>query len=385
MQTQMHAHLELELLHNVEQRHRRHEQQHQHRLMVVDGRRGTKAIPQRQVEWEELRLNALEGRNNATEEPTDSVNPIRALSSVPSRAISRSTADDLPDSVSTFSSDKRGYTSSHTVPAETWEKAIAAVEEQGMSLRAAAKVYGVHFAALHRRVKKRAQNDPSKNTSNYFHPSDEAGIVRVVVARAELGVLMTFNELLALVEASALRKLPDISVESARKLLARFQSRNEQSIRHIIDGWPLPQPSSPVPTVFSVPSVTLRPPRAQANYQEYPDDDFVDTPRANFRRAVPQENSGCIAVPVMKAVSLTETTLKLVSPPIHVDSRDASFGIQDVEARQRLTALISNAIYKQRALQTPLPQYSTSALPQEPQYPPFERGDAIESAAYSFY
>ncbi|POM61548.1 DNA-binding protein [Phytophthora palmivora] len=75
-------------------------------------------------------------------------------------------------------------------------------------------MYGVHFAALHRRVKKRAQGGQSKGNNGYFHPSDEAGIMRVVVARAELGVLMTFDELMRLVEAAALRKLPDISHES---------------------------------------------------------------------------------------------------------------------------------------------------------------------------
>jgi hypothetical protein len=160
-----------------------------------------------------------------------------------------SSVDDIQDSASNASSftatpndssDKRGYRLSHTVPAETWEKAIAAVEHQGMSLRSAAKMYGVHFAALHRRVKKRAQGGLGKSNNGYFHQSDEAGIMRVVVARAELGVLMTFEELMRLVEAAALCKLPDLSVDSARKLLTRFQSRNEQSIRHLIDDWPLP-------------------------------------------------------------------------------------------------------------------------------------------------
>jgi hypothetical protein len=65
-----------------------------------------------------------------------------------------------------------------------------------------------------------------------------------VVARAELGVLMTFEELMRLVEAAALCKLPDLSVDSARKLLTRFQSRNEQSIRHLIDDWPPPRPAA---------------------------------------------------------------------------------------------------------------------------------------------
>ncbi|KAF1332558.1 DNA-binding protein, partial [Globisporangium splendens] len=137
--------------------------------------------------------------------------------------------------------EKRSYKLSHTVPPETWEKAIAAVEQQGMSLRTAARAYGVHFAALHRRVKKRAQGDQSISIEGYFHPDDEAGIIRVVVARAELGVLMTFDELMDLVQRAALRNLPDISVDAARKLMARFQSRNEHSIRHIIADWPLPR------------------------------------------------------------------------------------------------------------------------------------------------
>ncbi|CEG45425.1 hypothetical protein PHYSODRAFT_311457 [Plasmopara halstedii] len=153
--------------------------------------------------------------------------------------------DGMQDMVSnaSSSSDSRNYKLSHTVPAETWEQAIAAVEQQGMSLRAAAKLFGVHFAALHRRVKKRTQTCHDNGTNRYFHPSDEAGIMRVVVARAELGVLMTFAELMRLVEALALRKLPNISINSAWELLTRFQTRNEQSIRHIIDDWPLSWPA----------------------------------------------------------------------------------------------------------------------------------------------
>lgn len=154
--------------------------------------------------------------------------------------------EDHQSCVSSISStsEKRKYKLSHTVSPEVWEKAIAAVEQQGMSLRAAAKIYGVHFAALHRRVKKRAASGHgAKNTQGYFHPSDEAGIMRVVVARAELGVLMTFDELMELVETAALRKLPDISVSAARSLMLRFQTRNEHSIRHIIVDWPLPRVS----------------------------------------------------------------------------------------------------------------------------------------------
>uniref|UniRef100_A0AAV1VCW6 HTH psq-type domain-containing protein n=1 Tax=Peronospora matthiolae TaxID=2874970 RepID=A0AAV1VCW6_9STRA len=172
--------------------------------------------------------------------------------------------DDMQDMASNASSSyngKRNYKLSHTVPAKTWEKAIAAVEQRGMSLRAAARMYGVHFAALHRRVKKRAQGGHANGNDRYFHPSDEAGIMRVVVAHAELGVLMTFDELMRLVEAAALRKLPDISVKSARKLLTRFQSRNAQSIRHIIDDWPPPQPAvDPIEGIQSQPQPYLEHP-----------------------------------------------------------------------------------------------------------------------------
>ncbi|GLD97714.1 hypothetical protein PINS_up006404 [Pythium insidiosum] len=102
-------------------------------------------------------------------------------------------------------------------------------------------MYGVHFAALHRRVKKRAQSDQGSGVEGYFSTDDEAGIIRVVVARAELGVLMTFDELMDLVQRAALRNLPDLSIDAARTLMARFQSRNEHSIRHIISDWPLPR------------------------------------------------------------------------------------------------------------------------------------------------
>jgi transposase-like protein len=145
-------------------------------------------------------------------------------------------------SYETADSEKRTYKLSHTVPPETWEKAIAAVEKQGMSLRSAARAYGVHFAALHRRVKKRAQGDRSGNgLDGYLHTDDEAGIIRVVVARAELGVLMSFDELMDLVQRTALRNLPNISIDAAKKLMNRFESRNEHAIRHIISDWPLPR------------------------------------------------------------------------------------------------------------------------------------------------
>lgn len=245
MQAQMHARLEIELQHNFEQRHRRYQEQHQQRLKVMEDRRGRALLGR--FDEEELRSNtsslSLDSGTTTGASNNSVTGTGNGVASPPGNQ-----ADETTSNMSA-SSEKRGYKQSHTVPAETWEKAIAAVEQQGMSLRAAAKMYGVHFAALHRRVKKRAQSGLSLNGHNgYFHPSDEAGIVRVVVARAELGVLMTFNELMVLVEASALRKLPDISVEAARVLLDRFQSRNENSIRHLVDDWPPSRPSGPTNT-----------------------------------------------------------------------------------------------------------------------------------------
>ncbi|KAI9922604.1 hypothetical protein PsorP6_001859 [Peronosclerospora sorghi] len=53
---------------------------------------------------------------------------------------------------------------------------------------------GVHFAALHRLVKERAhEGQSSKRSNGYFHQSDEAGIMRVVVARAEFGVFWSYD------------------------------------------------------------------------------------------------------------------------------------------------------------------------------------------------
>ncbi|KAE8995931.1 hypothetical protein PR003_g19380 [Phytophthora rubi] len=259
----------VQLQRGFSQRHRQLlQQQQQRRAMLVEGcRRATTAWPERDQaaadhDHEEMRSDSsrgsLDSENGATTGPSNSPRDIDGGDVRPSMnttpphsrhtvSTTSNNADDTQDSASNASSstDKRSYKLSHTVPTETWEKAIAAVEQQGMSLRAAAKLYGVHFAALHRRVKKRVQDGQSSKGSNgYFHPSDEAGIMRVVVARAELGVLMTFDELMRLVEASALRKLPDISVDSARKLLTRFQSRNENSIRHIIVDWPPPRPTA---------------------------------------------------------------------------------------------------------------------------------------------
>ncbi|CAI5737541.1 unnamed protein product [Peronospora destructor] len=258
------AQRQTQLQHNFSQRHQQQLQQQQRRAKIVDEHRRAVVWPRESARGPEeispeasRKSSSNENSTNAGRGDTRSSGSDVGLNggSVISSMLPQiqhvvinngSSMDEIQDSASNTSlssKDKCSYKLSHTVPAETWEKAIAAVEQQGMSLRTAAKMYGVHFAALHRRVKKRTQGGQANGNDAYFDPNDEAGIMRVVVAHAELGVLMTFDELMRLVEAVALRKLPDISVESARKLLTRFESRNAQSIRHIIDDWPPPQPS----------------------------------------------------------------------------------------------------------------------------------------------
>ncbi|TMW66429.1 hypothetical protein Poli38472_004194 [Pythium oligandrum] len=130
---------------------------------------------------------------------------------------------------------------SSLVPPEVWEKAIDAVETQGMSLRNAAKAYDVHFAALHRRVKKRAMKraqDPL--LENYIPFEDEAGIIRVIHARADLGLLMSFDELVDLINRTAMKYI-HLTPNLSRSIVQRFQARVEQAIRHLITDWPLPQ------------------------------------------------------------------------------------------------------------------------------------------------
>ncbi|POM73256.1 DNA-binding protein, partial [Phytophthora palmivora] len=208
---------QMQLQRSFSQRHRQYLQQQQRRATLVDDRRRAAAWVDHEVMRSKLSKGNLDSENGITTGPSNNSSVsgdvghggmnIGAMPSEIRHTVSLNSAnsvDETQDSVSNASSsnDKRGYKLSHTVPAETWEKAIAAVEQQGMSLRAAAKMYGVHFAALHRRVKKRAQGGQSKGSNGYFHPSDEAGIMRVVVARAELGGLMTFDELTRLVEVA---------------------------------------------------------------------------------------------------------------------------------------------------------------------------------------
>ncbi|TDH72799.1 hypothetical protein CCR75_009762 [Bremia lactucae] len=136
-------------------------------------------------------------------------------------------------------SSDRNYRQSNLVPAKVWEAAMEDVAIHGMSLRNAAKVHGVHFAALHRRLKKRQQyklNTPCE--PDYIPFEDEAGIVRVIHARADMGVLLTFTELVDLLKRTALKHRSSLSEDVGIALVRKFQSRVEQSIRHLILDWP---------------------------------------------------------------------------------------------------------------------------------------------------
>ncbi|KAG2945242.1 hypothetical protein PC110_g20556 [Phytophthora cactorum] len=136
-------------------------------------------------------------------------------------------------------SSDRNYRQSNLVPAKVWEAAMEDVAIHGMSLRNAAKAHGVHFAALHRRLKKRQQhkcNTPCE--PDYIPFEDEAGVVRVIHARAEMGVLLTFTELVDLLKRTALKHRSELPEDVATALVRRFQSRVEMSVRHLIIDWP---------------------------------------------------------------------------------------------------------------------------------------------------
>ncbi|KAG3125834.1 hypothetical protein PC128_g27305, partial [Phytophthora cactorum] len=152
---------QVQLRHSFSQRHRQNLQQQQRRADVVDGRRRSAAwsIPMRDsaVDHEEMGSNTSNGNENGT--TPDFRNVSRGggdvgaslgmeISSMPpfsQHEVSHngSSVDEMQEMASnaSTSNDKRGYKLSHTVPAETWEKAIVAVEQQGMSLRAAAKLH----------------------------------------------------------------------------------------------------------------------------------------------------------------------------------------------------------------------------------------------------
>ncbi|RLN52559.1 hypothetical protein BBP00_00009582, partial [Phytophthora kernoviae] len=133
----------------------------------------------------------------------------------------------------------RSYRHSNMVPPEVWESAMEAVAIHGMSLRNAAKAHGVHFAALHRRLKKRQQHKLNMPCGpNYIPFEDEAGVVRVIHARADMGVQLTFAELVDLLKRTALKHRSAVPADIATALVCKFQSRVEQSVRHLIIDWP---------------------------------------------------------------------------------------------------------------------------------------------------
>ncbi|KAG7379732.1 26S proteasome non-ATPase regulatory subunit 13 [Phytophthora boehmeriae] len=139
----------------------------------------------------------------------------------------------------------RSFRHSNMVPPEVWERAMEAVAIHGMSLRNAAKAHGVHFAALHRRLKKRQQrklNLPCE--PNYIPFEDEAGVVRVIHARADMGVQLTFAELVDLLKRTALKYRSELPEDIATALVRKFQSRVERSVHHLIVDWPSLTPTN---------------------------------------------------------------------------------------------------------------------------------------------
>lgn len=133
------------------------------------------------------------------------------------------------------------YRQSNTVPAEVWDRAMEDVLIHGMSLRSAAKAHGVHFAALHRRLKKRSlQKESMPFDPRYIPFEDEAGLIRVINARADLGVLMSYQEVVDLLRRATLNHRSELADEDAAELIRKFRSRVEASIRHLVKDWPLP-------------------------------------------------------------------------------------------------------------------------------------------------
>lgn len=135
------------------------------------------------------------------------------------------------------------------VPLEVWEQAMEAVERHGMSLRNAAKAYGVHFAALYRRLKKKddrhevaAEPKPAApELADYLPLDDEAAVIRVIHARAELGVLMTYEELVDLLHRTAMKYVHAVTTDLSNSLVTHFRNRVDMSVFDLIEGWPLPR------------------------------------------------------------------------------------------------------------------------------------------------
>jgi|UniRef100_K3WYR7 transposase len=223
--------------------------------------------------------------------------------------------DDMDDATGNGQRNSRQI---NAVSAETWEKAMDAVEIHGMSLRNAAKAYGVHFAALHRRIKKRTrQKEAAPPLENYIPFEDEAGIVRVIHARADLGVLMSYEELVDVLVRSKLKYVATVSAELSRSLIRRFQSRVEHSIRHLICDWPLPRLDSLCR--FGPPSPQLQLQLRQ--HDQYAMEEKVSpppplTPRALLSPALYQQNSHHGTSPFYE-----RTSPRVMEPPALLDDR----------------------------------------------------------------
>ncbi|OWY97224.1 DNA-binding protein, partial [Phytophthora megakarya] len=192
-------------------------------------------IPSRDsFSWEDA--NDLDGGDNAQQQRLRYYQPKNARNF--HRSPSAGSSNDRSGHSESNASDQY-YRKSNLVPAKVWDAAMEDVAIRGMSLRNAAKAHGVHFAALHRRLKKRQQqklNMPCE--PNYIPFEDEAGVVRVIHARADMGVLLTFTELVDLLKRTALKHHPDLPDDIANALVCKFQSRVEQSVRHLITDWP---------------------------------------------------------------------------------------------------------------------------------------------------
>ncbi|ETK75875.1 hypothetical protein L915_17578 [Phytophthora nicotianae] len=134
-----------------------------------------------------------------------------------------------------------------------------------------------------------------------------------------------------LVEAAALRKLPDISMDSARKLLTRFQSRNEQSIRHIIDDWPPPR------AAVSASSTSAEHKRPQHQpYLEHPGFNFGRKPPVALRSPSVGTSSRAASVAAMAAAKTT-----LFVPPSRLDPPPSSVGSRTGETRRSRMRLMN--------------------------------------------
>lgn len=176
-----------------------------------------------------------EGRDQDSGESDSSSLAMHSVISPPMASFARSTSGESP----TGAIKQKVWRQTNIVPRDVWEHAMNAVEKEGMSLRNAANAYGVHFAALYRRLKKR--NDKKKVAAAvacYIPEEDESGIVRVVEARAGVGIHMTYEELESLLHQVALKYAQTLSKDMFSSLMHDFRSRTESSIRHIVRDWP---------------------------------------------------------------------------------------------------------------------------------------------------